>query len=616
LEKPKIINADDKTIKQVLSQKFNIDFFQREYNWQRKHVEQLLVDLEGKFRSFYEKKHERKDVANYGRYYLGPIILSEKNGIKSIIDGQQRLTTLNLILIFLRHQLKDNIDMAGNIGQLIYSESFGEKSYNLQIKDREKCMDMLYKEGKYDINGSNESVKNIVERYNDIEELFPEDLKDKALPYFIDWLIENVIFVEIVTYSDEDAYTIFETMNDRGLNLTPTQMLKGFLLSQVVEEDEKTILNEIWKSMIFELHKITENEDLEFFKSWLRAKYAETIRAGKKGAPNEDFEKIGTRFHSWVRDNIEKIGLINANKINDFIKQDFVFYVKLYLKINKATSELSKGLESVFYINDRGLASSIYLPLLLAPVKLSDNEKVIDKKLSLVSYYLEYFVVLRSINRRNYSHSAIRYTMYNLVKDIRELDVEELADLLLKKASEVEENFDGIKNLILHGQNKRFIKFLLARITRYIEEESGVPGTFNDYINPDIKKPFEIEHIWADKYEEHKDEFDQRDEFEEYRNNIGALLLVQRGFNQAYNDLPYKDKLPHYLLQNLLVKSLHPQAYEKNPSFLNFIKESGLNFEPHYEFKKSDVLRRNRLYQSICEKIWNLDHFDRIKNSD
>ena len=168
-------------------------------------------------------------------------------------------------------------------------------------------------------------------------------------------------------------------MNDRGLNLTPTQMLKGFLLSQVVEEDEKTILNEIWKNMIFELHKITENEDLEFFKSWLRAKYAETIRAGKKGAPNEDFEKIGTRFHSWVRDNIKKIGLINAYKINDFIKQDCIFYVKLYLKINKATSELSKGLESIFYINDRGLASSIYLPLLLAPVKLSDNEKVIDK---------------------------------------------------------------------------------------------------------------------------------------------------------------------------------------------------------------------------------------------
>jgi uncharacterized protein with ParB-like and HNH nuclease domain len=615
LEKQKIISANARNIKDVLSQKFEIDFFQREYNWQRRHVEQLLVDLEGKFRSFYKEKHERRDVANYGKYYLGPIILSNKSGIKSIIDGQQRLTTLNLILIFLRHQLKNDPDMVGNISRLIYSESFGEKTYNLHIKDREKCMDMLYKEGKYDINGNNESVNNIGERYNDIEELFPEDLKEKALPYFVDWLIENVIFVEIITYSDEDAYTIFETMNDRGLNLTPTQMLKGFLLSNVDRDEEKTILNEIWKNMIFELHKISKNEDLEFFKAWLRAKYAETIRAGKRGAPNEDFEKIGTRFHSWIRDNIKKIGLTSVNEINEFIKYNFVFYTKLYLKINEASRELLKELESIYYIQDRGLASSIYLPLLLSAARLDDNEKVINKKLALVAYYLEYFVVLRSINRRNYSQSAIRYTMYNLVKDIRGLDVETLADLLLKKASEVEENFDGMRNLILHGQNKRFIKFLLARITRYIEEESGVPSTFNDYIDPDIKKPFEIEHIWADKYEEHKDEFEQRDEFEEYRNNIGALLLVQRGFNQAYNDLPYKDKMPHYLLQNLLAKSLHPQTYEKNPSFLNFIKESGLNFKAHYEFKKSDVLERNSLYQSICEKIWNLDHFDRIKNS-
>ena len=611
--KPKIINADDKTIKQVLGQKFNIDFFQREYNWQRKHVEQLLVDLEGKFKSFYSKSHERRDVANYGRYYLGPIILSEKNGIKSIIDGQQRLTSLNLLLIFLRHLVKNNADMAAKIAPLIYSESYGEKSYNLKIKDREKCMDGLYQEGKYKINGQNESVKNIVERYNDIEELFPEDLKNETLPFFIDWLIYNVVFVEIVTYSDEDAYTIFETMNDRGLNLTPTQMLKGFLLSLINSDEEKKELNKIWKNKIYELHKLGETEDLEFFKAWLRAKYAESIRAGKKGAPNEDFEKIGTRFHSWVRDNIKKIGLKGSNEVYEFINKKLTFYTNLYLKIDSATKKLEKGLESIYYINDRGLASSLYLPLLLSSIKLGDDEITINKKLALVSYYLELFVVFRSVNRRNFSHSAIRYTMYNLVKEIRDMNIEQLYKLLKEKASEIEEGLEGMKNLILHGQNKRFIKFLLARITKFIEEESGIPSSFKDYVNPDIKKPFEIEHIWADKFEEHKNEFEQRDDFEQYRNNIGALILVQRGFNQSYNDLPYNEKLPHYLGQNLLAKSLHPQTYEKNPSFLTFIKESGLDFKSHTEFKKSDILERQKLYQAICEKIWNLDNFNKIK---
>ena len=54
-----------------------------------------------------------------------------------------------------------------------------------------------------------------------------QELAEHALPYFIDWLIENVHLVEITAFSDEDAYTIFETMNDRGFSLTPTEMLKG-----------------------------------------------------------------------------------------------------------------------------------------------------------------------------------------------------------------------------------------------------------------------------------------------------------------------------------------------------------------------------------------------------
>ncbi len=51
--------------------------------------------------------------------------------------------------------------------------------------------------------------------------------------YFIDWLLENVHLVEITAYSDDDAYTIFETMNDRGLSLSPTDMLKGYLLANI-----------------------------------------------------------------------------------------------------------------------------------------------------------------------------------------------------------------------------------------------------------------------------------------------------------------------------------------------------------------------------------------------
>jgi len=131
-----------------------------------------------------------------------------------------------------------------------------------------------------------------------------------------------------------------------------------------------------------------------------------------------------------------------------------------------------------------------------------------------------------------------------------------------------------------------------------------------------VKKPYEIEHIWADHYERHRDEFENAGDFTDYRNRIGGLLLVPQGFNQSYNDLKYTDKLPHYLEQNLLARSLHSQAYERNPGFTRFISESGLPFEPFPEFKKEQMEYRTTLYKQICELIWNTKRLSEIVQHD
>lgn len=606
-QQAKIIDASDKSVRQVLDKvKYIVDFFQREYRWQRKHIEQLIDDLTSKFFANYDPSHERKDVQNYERYYLGPIVLSVKKDGRSIIDGQQRLSSITLLLIYLNNLQKEREDKV-SVRDLILSERFSVKSFNLQVEDRRECIDALYNGQDFDASNEGESVQNIVERYKDIEELFPEELKENALPYFIDWLIDNVIFVEIMTYSDEDAYTIFETMNDRGLNLTSTEMLKGFILSSIKDLGQKNEINELWRDKILNLKKISKEEDLEFFKSWLRAKFAETIRPGRKGAANEDFEKIGTRFHSWVRDHKEKICLRSSVDFYNFVKKDFEFFVKLYVEINNASIKLNGKLESIFYINKRGLASSIYYPLLMAPINIRESEETINKKLALVSRFLEMFVVFRSINYRNYSHSSIRYTMYSLVKEIRNKSVEELAKIFKEKVSQFDENLNGFRDLRMHGQNKRFVHFLLARIATHIEKKSGISSKFEDYISRDIDKPFQVEHVWSDKFEEHRDEFEQKTDFEDYRNKIGALLLLPGGFNQSYGDLLYEQKLPHYFGQNLLVKTLNPRCYERNPSFIKYKEESKLPFKPHPHFKKDDIIERQKLYQKICEQIYDLN---------
>ena len=102
---PREIDGNGRTVRALLgNQKYSIDYYQREYKWQQKQVAELLADLAAKFLESHEPGHERHDVAYYAHYFLGSVIISDKGGVKFIIDGQQRLTTLTLLLIFLHHE--------------------------------------------------------------------------------------------------------------------------------------------------------------------------------------------------------------------------------------------------------------------------------------------------------------------------------------------------------------------------------------------------------------------------------------------------------------------------------------------------------------------------------
>ncbi|OQB31011.1 MAG: hypothetical protein BWY08_00762 [Bacteroidetes bacterium ADurb.Bin174] len=609
------IEAHDRSITEVLDdKKYTVDYFQREYKWEERHIEQLVSDLTSSFLNEYKPDHKRKDIEKYNSYYLGPFVVSVKDGQRSIIDGQQRLTSLTLLLIYLNN-LQKELGLSEKLESLIFSEKYGEMSFNIQVDERIVCMESLFKTGEYKTNESDdESTLNMAARYGDIEKAFPEEIKNHVLPFFIDWLKYNVVLVEIIAYSDENAYTIFETMNDRGLNLTPTEMLKGFILSKFEDSKKRQKANELWKTSMQELHTFDRDEDQRFIQAWFRAQYAETIRPGKAGSKNEDFEKIGTRFHSWFRDNLDKVGMEqdDPDGYQSFIDKDFKFFLNAYKHILTAERKLSDALQHVFYIRRWGIANSLSYPLLLASLKSTDNTDTVLSKMDLVARYIEAFVVRRSVNFRKFASSSIRYTMYTLVKEIRKTEAHELKAILNRKLYEMEEPWAGVQSFRLHGQNRVFVKFLLSRITSFVEQQSGFNSSFEKYYHNPGGKSFEVEHIWADKFANHKDEFDLESDFQEYRNRIGALVLLPRGTNQSYGAKPYCEKLSHYIKENLLVQSLCPLTYQNNPNFLSMKSKFSLPFKAHGEFKKADISERQRLYQAICESIWGTE----IKNNE
>ncbi len=128
-----------------------------------------------------------------------------------------------------------------------------------------------------------------------------------------DWLIDNVDFIRIVAQTEQDAHKIFVSMNDRGLSLTPTEMLKGFLLSKIDNDRVREHANDLWKKRVLELKELGKEEESDFIKNWIRAQFADTIRERKKDATAQDFDIIGTAFHKWVREHTDLMGLKKAS---------------------------------------------------------------------------------------------------------------------------------------------------------------------------------------------------------------------------------------------------------------------------------------------------------------
>ena len=654
IKHPDDIQAEKKTLKGILEDHYTLDYYQREYNWEKEQIDQLIEDLDSAFREYYEEDHHSREVESYGTYYMGPVVFSKnEQNQEAIVDGQQRLTSLTLLLLYLNHQQKRLLPDKKPVGieSLIYADRYGVPAFKIQDEGRNECMRGLLNKEEYQINEKEDSasVKNIVERYNDIASRLEDNFwgeKAHALRPFLYWLVNKVILVRITADTPDKAYLIFETMNDRGLRLRYSDMLKAYLLSKVKDTEEQQRLNSQWRNRMKNVNDLARKDaDAAFFQAWLRGHYAESIRDTKKDAKNKDFEDIGTRFHIWVRDNIK---LTEADKWYQFINKEINFYIQNFLNYHDARANRQAGLEHVYRVKFLGFADSLLDPLILAPIKQTDDEQTIGEKMNVVARYVETFCVRRKVNFESYGHSRMRYATYNLVKQIRRKNIPDLKRILEKDLSESSYDLNGIiKNkegeafTLKWNQNKRFIKFFLACLTVYVERQSGRDDSIlGQYMMPGPKKKtFDIEHIVGRNYNDNIEEYksvgyESEEDFNRTRDQLGALVLLRSQSNQAFSNQVFGDKGTYYGRENLLALSLCASCYRKNSPFIQFIKEENLPFKWYINdekhaltdkqrsfmsdeaktqqklFSKKSIDERQHLYKAIAERVWRLEFFN------
>ena len=605
----KKIEGSPKSLKQLLQNtKYSIHYYQREYMWQRKHVEELIDDLTSEFLDYYVPGDDRKDVQDYGAYFMGSIVLAGREN--AIIDGQQRFSSLTLLLMYLNNRLRSLGQNYSMIEQMIFSEAYGTKSFNINVEDRADCMNAIFNDQPFDTTDVGESVKNLYGRYTDIIDVFPnDDITDNMLLHFCDWLAEKVFFIEIVATTEQDAHKVFVTMNDRGLSLTSTEMLKGYLLSEIKDDSKREKLNNIWKDKVLSLKKDDDKGDETFIKAWLRAQYAETIRETKAGAVNQDFDIIGGSFHKWVRDERDKLGLSTTDDFELFIMK-FSKFADVYKKIREAENTFAEETKYIYY--NAQVNFTLQPQLLLAPICYEDTWPVIIEKMNLVARFIDLLITARVTNYRSVDYSTIKNYVFNVTKNIRRCSIDVLKARL--KAQSDNLAYDpaaALPELRLNSFTKKYIKNMLARITGYIEEQTGVASNYCNYMNTQTKNPFEIEHIITDHYEWFTSEYSDQEEFRRWRNSFGALLLLHKSINASLNDSKYDYKLSKYCSNegNIYTESLGDQAYQNNPKFKKFIADNGLGFKPYAQFGKAEITERIQLLVQLVNLVWNAEMF-------
>ena len=440
----------------------------------------------------------------------------------------------------------------------------------------------------------------MVKRYAQMRERLTESLEDKKkVLLFATWLIQKVHLVEIIAPSGKEAYRIFETMNDRGLRLAPAEMLKGYLLSKISERNMLKDANDMWKSRVDDLSN-RKGEDAEAIKAWLRARHAKTPT---------DFEDIGAQFHRWVRDNSDDIGLQTSSDFANFITRDFAFYTKAYMRVRRAAENcgVEPGLERIHYLRQHNF--TLQYPLLLASLMPGDEAEIM-RKLRVAAAYLDIMVHRRIGHGESIAESQMRSQIFSLIPKIRAMSAQEIA-LHLTQILEQSDRETLAPEFALHQQNRPRIHRILARITDYVQTESGAKSHYTDFFASG-KKSFQIEHIWHANYEQvcqeeciSKDDL-REDEFDRMRNYIGGLLLLPSQDNASFGAIPYAKKRKYYgeVGGNRLSASLHESCYEHKPGFCQFVKRSGLPFKPHPKFQKENLEQRQQLYRAIADKIW------------
>jgi hypothetical protein len=615
------VNPSTQSLKTCFQSHYSLPYFQREYKWEPRHFAELIDDIQAAFLLSYDTTHGRKEVASYAPYFLGSIITSaESGGKKPLIDGQQRLTSTFLLLAVLERTRRDKaVPNALDLSTLLGNVSYGAMDYSIEFAPSRKAIFDAYLDQAKSIEQAVETAEDVpdlddgdrrlLEALRSTEGLLDSTVKG-AIAYFIDYVVERVLLIDISVASEAEAHRVFVTMNDRGLRLGPIDLLKGQILSKIPDANDSQSCHATWVQFVNRLRGLGAEEDSLFFRTLFRAKWADTIRGKAKGDHAGDFDLIGEAYHRWFDDNISKLAISTSDDYLRFARDEIPKYAEIYAFIKTAENELVPGFEHLFYNSIRKF--SLQSMVLMAAVSVTDTTTDWQRKILLVARLADALLTSRTIDGRQNNYENLRDIAFALTKSVRGKTPAELLDYVRVEWPKYSAQLSQLSRLSYSNTDKSDLLFLLARIACYLEDQFSFTNKtgFTTFWQRDRgRKTFDIEHLLkvnfdlsalpsAHGFSDSKDYLDQR-------NLLGALVLLPRSRNRSLQDKAYRDKLAAYATENVLTQTLSDALYASNPNVASYVAENPeIELAPVADFSKADIAIRAATYTAIAGLIW------------
>lgn len=535
------ISSIDKTIRTVLkSSYYKIPRFQRPYSWEREHIEDFWND------SIRESS---------GDYFIGSMVVYEiSDDTYGVVDGQQRLTTITMLLGVIREAFKDigeeslakgtqgmieRKDLDDELNYVLQTESsypyFHENVQKYEVSDVSTAP--TKKEEEHIKKGFNILTDLIKKELDTIEESTTLNTKQKQeekinrLKDIRDKILNlKVIYIELD--NEDDAYIIFETLNTRGKDLRVSDLVKNHLTKMLPKKN---------KSVDLSKDKWTESR---------------TIIEGSSADLNMD----SFLHHYWLskyeyttQKKLFKLLKIVVNKsnakgfLNDIMNESRIYRETLDISYRPWTKQEEELKNSLLALNVFRVKQQI--PMLLAVMREYEKGGLRLKRVKDILKAIECFHFIFTAVTSQRSSGGISFMYAYHARQLDSADQRDKIDALdelkqklrdkLPSLDEFKANFLEINYSSTYTKEKSLVKYVLTKYDRYYSSKakSGVA------VNYDLMT---LEHIFAEN------DTSQSIDIEDI-GKIGNLLLMEESLNSKLGNKPFAKKHPTYLSANIFL---------------------------------------------------------------